>query len=108
MKVSKEQINLRKLQKEEIRQELGIEVIKKLKYVNSTELTAEETWSVFKNTLVETLKEACDTRKTGRWQTKQTVWWNDTIKERRSCTVQGVGENKAGGGLHQIQNCKMT
>ena len=79
MKVSKEQINLRKLQKEEIWQEVEIEVTKKLKDVNSTELT-EETWSVFKNTQVEALKETCGTRKTGG-QTKQTVWWNDTVKE---------------------------
>ena len=62
MKVSKEHINLRKLQKEEIRQEVEIEMTKKLKDVKSTALTAEETWTVFKNTLVEAPKEACGTR----------------------------------------------
>ena len=80
-KTSKEQINLRKLQKEEFRQEVEIEVTKKLKDVNNTELTAEETWSVFKNTLVKVLKEACGARKRGRGQTKQTSWWNDTHKD---------------------------
>ena len=62
MKVSKEQIKPRNLQKE-VRQELEIKVTKKLKDVNSTELTAEVTWYVFKNTLVDTLKEARGTRK---------------------------------------------
>ncbi|KAI0220192.1 hypothetical protein LSAT2_028288, partial [Lamellibrachia satsuma] len=79
IKISKVQINLWKLQKEEIQQEVEIEVTKKLKDVNNTKLTAEETWSVFKNTLVEALKEACGTWKTG--QTKQTAWWNNTVKE---------------------------
>ena len=44
-------------------------------------MTAEEAWSVFKNTLTDTLSKTCDTKKTGKWQIKQTIWWNDTVKE---------------------------
>jgi len=80
-KVTDRQINLRKLQEEEVRQEVETEVTTKLEEVNNTDMTAEEAWSVFKNTLTETLSRACGTKSNGRGQVKQTAWWNDTVKE---------------------------
>ena len=44
-------------------------------------MTAEEVWSVFKNTLTDTLGKTFGTKKTGKGQVKQTAWWNDTVKE---------------------------
>ncbi|XP_005110016.1 uncharacterized protein LOC101854755 [Aplysia californica] len=59
------------------------DVTQKLKEVDTSEMTAEETWSVFKIVLTETLGKACSTstKNTGRGQVKQTAWWNDTVKE---------------------------
>ena len=57
------------------------EITKKLEEVDCTDMTAEETWAVFKNTLTETLSKACGTKIIGRGQVKQTAWWNDTVKE---------------------------
>ena len=73
-KARNRQINLRKLQKEEVRQEVETEVTKRLEEVDSTDMTAEEAWSVFKNTLTDTLSKTCGTKKTGKRQVKQTAW----------------------------------
>ena len=74
------QIYLRKLQKEEVWQEVETEVTKRMEEVDSTDMTAEA-WSAFKNTLTDTLSKTCGTKKTGKGQVKQTAWWNDTVKE---------------------------
>ena len=98
------QINLRKLHKEEVRQEMETEVTKRLEEVDSTDMTAEEAWSVFKNTMADTFCKTCSTKKTGKGQVKQTAWWNDTVKEaiKEKEVVQGVGEIKGRGGLREI------
>ena len=81
------QVNLRKLQKEEVRQEVETEVTKRLEEVDSTDIRAEEAWSVFQNTLTYTLPAAQRRPK----KVKQTAWWNDTvkeaIKEKKLCKV---------------------
>ena len=64
-KARNRQINLRKLQKEEARQEVETEVTKRLEEVDSTDMTAEA-WSVFKNTLTDTLSKPCGTKKIGK------------------------------------------
>ena len=48
---------------------------------DSTDMTAEEVWSVFKKSLTDTLSKTCGTKKTGKGQVKQTAWWNDTVKD---------------------------
>ena len=49
-------------------------VTKRLEEVDSTDMTAEEAWSVFKNTLTDTLSKTFGTKKTGKGQAKQTAW----------------------------------
>ena len=65
---------------------------------------------VFKNTLVESLKKSVRHKEERKRADKP-----DSLVERhsersheREEVVQGVGENKAVGGLQQIQNCKTT
>ena len=56
------------------------EVTKRLEEVDSTDMTAEEAWPVFRNTLTNTRCKTFGVKKTGTGQAKQTAWWNDRVK----------------------------
>ena len=66
-------INLRKLQKEESRQEVETSH----KEAGRSRQHRHDS----KNTLTDTLSKTCGTKKTGKGQVKQTAWWNGTVKE---------------------------
>ena len=44
-------------------------------------LPMDETWSIFKASLIETLSKACGVKKAGKGSVKKTPWWNDNVKE---------------------------
>ena len=41
----------------------------------------DETWSVFRASLKETLSRACGIKNAGKGPVKKTPWWNDNVKE---------------------------
>ena len=41
----------------------------------------DETWSIFKASLIETLYKGCGVKKEGKGPVKETPWWNDNVKE---------------------------
>ncbi|XP_035680006.1 uncharacterized protein LOC118418267 [Branchiostoma floridae] len=76
------QINTHKLRKNmDIQEEIKQRVTERLKQEDTWDKSAEETWSIFKNTLLDCLMSKCGKKKNGRGQRKATKWWNDEVKE---------------------------
>ncbi|KAI8484907.1 hypothetical protein Bbelb_373140 [Branchiostoma belcheri] len=94
------QINLRQLQKEEVRQQVETEVTEKLTEIDNSTLTADETWNTFKQTLTEVLENTCGTKKVGKGKTKQTAWWSEDVKEAVQEKKRAFKEITKGRRLH--------
>ena len=76
-----ERINLRALNKEETRQKFEEELGKTLTAIDLDALSMDETWSIFKASLIETLSKACGVKATGKGSVKKAPLWNDNVKE---------------------------
>ena len=77
----KERINLRALNEVETKQKFEEELGKTLTDIDLDALSMDETWSIFKASLIETLSKACGVKKAGKGPVKKTLWWNDNVKE---------------------------
>eukprot|EP00058_Branchiostoma_floridae_P000941 XP_002586429.1 hypothetical protein BRAFLDRAFT_131819 [Branchiostoma floridae] len=76
------QINIHKLRKNmDIQEEIKQRVTERLEQEDTWDKSAEETWSIFRDTLLDCLKSTCGKKKNGRGQRKATKWWNDEVKE---------------------------
>ena len=42
-------------------------------------LSMDETWSIFKASMIEMLSKACRVQKAGKGPVKETPWWNDNV-----------------------------
>ena len=76
-----ERINLRALNEEETKQKFEEELGKTLTGIDLDALSMDDTWSIFKASLIETLSKACGVKKAGKGPVKKTPWWNDNVKE---------------------------
>ena len=76
-----ERINMRKLQNAEVQDHILHSVSQKLEKVDPTDMNVEEAWDTLKTALLDTLQEACGTKKAGRGTRKATAWWNEEVKE---------------------------
>ena len=68
---------MKKKPNKKIKEELG----KTLTDIDFDDLSMDETWSVFKASLIETLSKACGVKKAGKGPAKKAPWWNDNVKE---------------------------
>lgn len=75
-----EQINLRKLQDEEIKAKVQADITLRLQDISPDSMNVEETWKVFKGSVLLVLEEHCGKKKTGKSKGKATSWWNETVK----------------------------
>ena len=76
-----ERIDLRVLNEEETKQKFKEELGKTLTCLDLDALCLDETWSIFKASLIETLSKACGVKKAVKGPVKKTPWWNDNVKE---------------------------
>ncbi|CAH1268800.1 Hypp3992 [Branchiostoma lanceolatum] len=77
-----EQINWHKFRKSmDIQEETRRKVTESLEHIDTNNMTASEAWCTFRDTLLNTVKKACGTKRQKRGQRKATVWWNDEVKE---------------------------
>ena len=62
-------------------------ISEKLDHIDPTTLNVDEACDSFKTVLLNTIREACGTKKTGGRNRKATAWWNkevkDAIKEKK-------------------------
>ena len=56
-------------------------ISEKLDRIDLTLLNVDEAWDSFKSVLLDTIKEACGTKKTGGRNREATAWWNKEVKE---------------------------
>ena len=69
-----ERINLRVLNEEETKQKFKKTLGKTLTGIYLDALSMDETWSIFKASLIETLSKACGVNKAGKGPVKKTPW----------------------------------
>ena len=67
-----ERINLRVLNEEEIKHKFKEELRKTLMGMGLDALSMDETWSIFKASLIETLSSTCGVKKAGEGPVKKT------------------------------------
>ncbi|XP_035664606.1 uncharacterized protein LOC118408089 [Branchiostoma floridae] len=76
------QINLNKLRKNmDIQEEIKRKITERLEQEDTRDKSAEETWCIFRDTLLDCLKNTCGKKRHGKGQRKATKWWNDEVKE---------------------------
>ena len=82
-----ERLNVHKLQDEEVQTKIKCTISGKLDCIDPTLLNVDEAWDSLKTVLLDTIREACGTKKTGGRNRKATAWWNkevrDAIKEKK-------------------------
>ena len=82
-----ERLNMHTLQDEEVQTKIKCTISKTLDRIDPTLLNVDEAWDSFKTVLLDTIKEACGTKKAGERDRKATAWWNkkvtDAIKEKK-------------------------
>ena len=66
---------------EETKQKFKEELGKTLTSRDLDALSMDETGSIFKASLIETLSKACGVKKADKGLVKKTPWWNDNVKE---------------------------
>ena len=76
-----ERINLRVLNEEDTKQKFKGELRKTPTGIDLDALSMDETCSIFKASLIETLSKACGVKKAGKEPVKKTPWWNDKVKQ---------------------------
>ena len=80
-----------------VKEEVKRTVIEKLECTEISNLTVGEVWQIFRDKLLNTLKEKCGTTKHGRELRKAVAWWNDMVKKpsrkSKSCTKCGFNPN---------------
>ena len=74
-------INLRVFNEEETKQKFKKELGKTLTGIDLAASPMDETWTIFKASLIETLSKACGVKKASKGPVKKTSWWNDNVKE---------------------------
>ena len=88
-----ERIDLRVLNEEETKQKLKEELGKTLTGIDLDALCLDETWSIFKASLIETLSKACGVKKAGKGPVKKhpggTTMSRKPSKTKRSCIRYG-------------------
>ena len=72
---------MRALNEEETKQKFEEELGTTLTGIDLDALSIDETWSIFKASLIETLSIACGVKKAGKGPVMKTPWWNDNVKE---------------------------
>ena len=76
-----ERINLRVLNEEESKQKFEEELGKTQMGIDHDALSMDESWSIFRASLIQTPSKACGVEKTGKGRVKKTPWWNDNVKQ---------------------------
>ena len=78
---------MHKLQDEEVQTKIKCTISEKLDHIDPTILNVDEAWDSFKTVLLDTIREACGTKKAGGRNRKATAWWKkevkDAIKEKK-------------------------
>ena len=72
---------MHKLQDEEVQTKIKCTISEKLDHIDPTILNVDEAWDSFKTVLLDTIREACGTKKTGGRNRKATAWWNKEVKD---------------------------
>ena len=75
-----ERLNMHKLQEEEVQIQINSIISEKIGFIDSTTLSMEEAWNIFKTAVLDTLKEVCGTKKARGRNRKATAWWNEEVK----------------------------
>ena len=65
---------MHKLQDEEVKTKIRCTISQKLDHIDPTLLNVDEAWDSCKTVLLDNIKEACGTKKTGRRHRKATAW----------------------------------
>ena len=78
-----ERLNMHKLQDEEVQTKIKRTISEKLDHIDPTILNVDEALDNFKTVLLDTIREACVTKKTGgkKNNRKATAWWNKEVKD---------------------------
>ncbi|KAL8606613.1 hypothetical protein ACOMHN_009498 [Nucella lapillus] len=71
---------MHKLQDEEVQTQIRCTISVNLDCIDPTSLNVDEAWGIFKTVLLDTIKEAGGTKKTGARNRKATAWWNKEVK----------------------------
>ena len=69
-----ERLHMHKFQDEEVQTKIKCTISGKMDRIDPTLLNVDEAWDSFKTALLDTIKEACGTKKTGGRNRKATAW----------------------------------
>ena len=83
---SREVINLKKLEDEEIKMKVEKAMEEKFKERKECDGDVEEEWVDFRDSLINILKQECGVKRVGGKKRKATDWWNEDVKE--ACKVK--------------------
>lgn len=56
-------------------------VTETLKHAGTRLKTADETWCIFRDTVLDAFKNICGTKRLRSGERKSTKWWKDKVKE---------------------------
>ena len=91
-----ERLNMHKLQDKKAQTNIKCTISEKLSFIDRTLVYVDEASDSLKSVL-DTLKEACGTKKTGGRNRKATAWWSKEVKDAikgKEETIQDLGQDK--------------